>query len=160
MSVRKGGQLIAGSVDPDKYAKTDLSNLDANGQAKFDAKANVDLSNLNATGQAKLDAKLNTDASNFTATVKQTVVGWGLPNWGARVGIGTNYTFVAKGWLLVWQYTIPGGVTYLNGQEILRSEGGHDYLGANYNTIFIPVDVGDTLTGAITGAIFIPCKGA
>ena len=103
--------------------------------------------------------KADIDAGNFSATGRETIVGWGLPNWDARVVIGTNYTFSAKGWLLVWQYTLQGQATYLNGQEILRSEGGHDYLGANYNTIFIPVDVGDALTGGITGAVFIPCKG-
>ena len=36
--------------------------------------ANASLDNLNATGQAKFDAKANTDASNFTATGKQNIV--------------------------------------------------------------------------------------
>ena len=44
-------------------------------------KANVDLSNLSSAGQAKFDAKANADASNFTAAGKETVVGWGMPDY-------------------------------------------------------------------------------
>ena len=44
----------------DSVVNSNLSNLSAAGQAKFDAKANVDLNNLSAAGQAKFDAKANT----------------------------------------------------------------------------------------------------
>ena len=47
-------------------AATDLSNLTATGQAKFDAKANVDLSNLNNTGNAA--------ASNLNSKGIRTVI--------------------------------------------------------------------------------------
>lgn len=107
----------------------------------------------------QLSNKVDVDASNFNATGKETIVGWGMPNWNARISISTNYTFSAKGWLLVWQYTLRNVATYVDGVEVLRTDGGHDYLGANHNNIFIPVDVGDKLTGSITGAVFIPCKG-
>lgn len=108
-----------------------------------------------------LPTPVSTDNSTkgaTTAFVKS--VTQGFPDWTARVSITPDYTFTNKGFLLAWQYTIAGQAAYLNGQEILRSEGGHDYLGANYNTIFIPVDVGDELTGTVTGAIFMPYKGA
>ena len=109
--------------------------------------------------KSALSTKANISADNFNSTGKQNIVGWGMPNWNARISIPTNYTFSAKGWLLVWQYTLRNVATYVDGVEVLRTDGGHDYLGANHNNIFIPVDVGDTLTGSITGAIFIPCKG-
>lgn len=112
-----------------------------------------------AATTAMLAGKANTSMDNVTTAGKQGVVAWGLPNWSARVSIATNYTFSKKGWLLVWQYTLRNVTTNLNGVEILRTDGGHDYLGANHNNIFIPVDVGDKLTGSLSGAIFIPCKG-
>lgn len=46
--------------DLEGKANVSLSNLDATGQAKFDAKANLSLSNLDTTGQAKFDSKANT----------------------------------------------------------------------------------------------------
>ena len=99
------------------------------------------------------------DNSNKIATT-EWVNNSELPDWTAKISITPDYTFSEKGFLLAWQYTISGQAAYLNGQVILESEGGHDFLGANYNTIFIPVDVGDKLTGTVTGAIFMPCKGA
>lgn len=44
--------------DASGCANTDLSNLSAEGQAKFDAKANVSLNNLDAAGQAKLKSNI------------------------------------------------------------------------------------------------------
>ena len=76
----------------DSVLNSSLSNLSAAGQAKFDAKANVDLSNLNATGNAKF---ANPSLSNVNSTGKQTVVGWGMPDYSAGVSKELNTSITA-----------------------------------------------------------------
>ena len=57
--------------------------------------ANVDLSNLSATGQAVIDGKANTDASNFTTAGKETIVGWGMPDYSAGIAKPINENIIA-----------------------------------------------------------------
>ena len=128
-------------------------------------KANISLSNLDATGQEKFNAKANTSASNFTSTGKQTVVGWGMPNYaaGVNMGAGVTHTATRKGWVMFKTSTSPGyGVIQINGIEFSKSSAGA--YGVAYDTVqeFIPVDVGNTFfitNNATAVCIFYPCKG-
>lgn len=61
----------------------------------LEGKANTGLDNLSAAGQAILNGKANTNASNFTATGKQTVVGWGMPDYSAGVSKALNTSVTA-----------------------------------------------------------------
>lgn len=172
MSVRKGGQLIAGSVDPDKYAKTDLSNLDATGQAKFDAKANVDLNNLSTAGQDILNGKADINASNFTAAGKQNIVGWGMPNYNAPVDItaavAAGYTAEYKQYVAVQcvKNAVETSVSTLKLNNIvynIASTSSNNQWHES-NTLFLMLDVGDTIMTNSTNAgwfiVAYPLKGA
>ncbi len=148
-------------------ADVDLSNLDATGQAKFDAKADVDLSNLDATGQAKFDAKANTDASNFTAAGKETVVGWGIPDYKAGVDISgytssSNQFTCPRSGIVV--FNVGGGNNapghgYINNVEVMRENCGI----AHWTSIPFQVYRGDTVYGSVQAGYgtskFYPYRG-
>ena len=131
-------------------ANVDLSNLSAAGQAKFDAKANTDLSNLSTAGQAILNGKANTDASNFTATGKQTVVGWGMPDYTAGISFSNNTNYVApKNGVAMCVVNLGDfdGVgdtrIYINNNEVFYIAG--TSAGSVRNLIYIPVSKGDII---------------
>ena len=134
--------------------------------------ANIDLSNLDATGQAKLDAKANTDASNFTATAKETIVGWGMPDYSAGVSIpfptNTNYfTAPTDGIAVLYapEIAISVNILYINGQQTsFRINGTNTYrdlcslivpLSKNEIIAFSTDSAGDNYSGT-----FYPYKGA
>ena len=128
-----------------------------------DSVLNSNLSNLSAAGQAKFDAKANTDASNFTATGKETVVGWGMPDYSAGVTITSGYTATQKGLATV---SMNGSdhttnTIYVNDVKIGFSYAGNDYQEAPVNTQ-LSLDVGDKIRWTGTQsviAIFFPYKG-
>ena len=153
-----------GWAEQSTNANVSLSNLSAAGQAKFDAKANTDLGNLSTAGQAILNGKANTDASNFTATGKQTVVGWGMPDYSAKVVVGrtgSTFSFVSpsKGFISL---NGMGAGARVKVNDI-------DIGGLSYSTGFslfpnlIPLDVGDVINvssmTADGGLYFFPMKG-
>lgn len=120
-------------------ANVSLSNLDATGQAKFDAKANVDLSNLDATGQAKFDAKADKDipvigipATSGTVTLSDNTVYSGtmtgemtftLP----AVTNATQYHQI-KAMLYLPVVTINWGTTHYIGGEAPDVSGAGQYM--------------------------------
>ena len=130
---------------------------------KVDSVLNSSLSNLSAAGQAKFDAKANTDASNFTATGKQTVVGWGMPDYSAGVTITSGYTATQKGLATV---SMDGtdhntNTIYVNDVKIGFSSAENHYQEAPVNTQ-LSLDVGDKIRWTGTQsviAIFFPYKG-
>lgn len=96
---------------------------------------------------------------------KETIVGWGMPNYsaGVNMGAGTTHTATRKGWVMFKTSSTPGtGVIQINGIEFSKSSSGA--YGTAYDTVqeFIPVDVGDTFfitNNATAVCIFYPCKG-
>lgn len=72
--------------------------------------ANVDLSNLSATGQAVINGKADVDLSNMnpTQTVKNTIVGWGMPDFSAGVAFTGTITLPCDA--LVYSFASGGGV--------------------------------------------------
>lgn len=154
-----GGNYLGSGLEEvikENYADTSLSNLNEAGQAILNGKADI----------SQLSNKANTDASNFTAAGKETVVGWGMPDYSAGVdmGAGTTHTATRKGWVMFKTSTAPGyGVIQINGIEFSKSSNGT--YGTAFDTVqeFIPVDVGDTFfitNNASAVCIFYPCKGA
>ena len=129
-----------------------------------DSVLNSNLSNLSAAGQVKFDAKANTDASNFTATGKQTIVGWGMPDYTAGISFttkGTNISFQApsRGYFSLGAMG-AGGQVKVNGYVIgsLRYVTGYSLF-----PVLIPLEKNDLLS--ITGnttvneSHFFPVKG-
>ena len=147
-TVQDASLINAGAVLGQLSNKADigLSNLDATGQAKFDAKANVDLNNLSTAGQAILNGKANTDASNFTATGKQTVVGWGMPDYTAGISItsyksaNNKFTAPCDGIITVaYLTTNASGLPYINDSQF-----GSYNIGEVVVDITQPINKGDT----------------
>lgn len=105
--------------------------------------------------------KADINASNFNTTGKETIVGWGMPDYSAGVALSpsTLTTITTKGWI---NYTsirtnAIGGVTvsgvlFQSGSSATNDRG----------SMMIPVDVGDTVQGVGGGSdtvTFYPCKG-
>ena len=78
--------------------------------AEQSTNANVDLSNLSVTGQAVINGKADVDLSNMnpTQTVKNTIVGWGMPDFSAGVAFTGTITLPCDA--LVYSYMSAGGV--------------------------------------------------
>lgn len=134
------------------------------GKGVLDNKANISLSNLDTTGQAKFDAKANTSASNFTATGKETVVGWGMPNYAAGVACGVGYTETApsNGWVM-FRTTSTAGYPVITINGIVFAQGSSGNYGTCFDTIqeIIPLSKGETFSLSNTGSaygVFYPCK--
>ena len=154
----------AGQAKFDAKADVSLSNLSAAGQAKFDAKANVDLSNLNATGNAKF---ANPSLSNVNSTGKQTVVGWGMPDYSAGVAKNRNtqYTAEIDGLLFVCfnMHQTPANTNYMTINNVVvhgKRLGGN--TGGGYFSVY-PLSKNDNWifsTSSSQGEImFYPLKG-
>lgn len=74
-----------------------------------DSVANSNLSNLSAAGQAVINGKADVDLSNMnpTQTVKNTIVGWGMPDFSAGVAFTGTITLPCDA--LVYSYISGGG---------------------------------------------------
>ena len=115
-----------------------------------------------------LNGKIDVDLSNMnpTQTVKNTIVGWGMPDYSAGVELNTTpYTATYKCWASVnLQYSDV--ILYVNNVIISHNVSS---VPTSYNatiTQFIPLDVGDVLS--FSGATIsisapslsiYPCKG-
>lgn len=76
--------FITDDETPVICATRSLDNLDEVGQALLDAKAD----------KTEIDSKVDTDASNFTAAGKETIVGWGMPDYTAGISLNTAVNVV------------------------------------------------------------------
>lgn len=117
--------------------------------------------NIGALSEA-LNNKADLDFNNVGDAGKENSIGWGMPDYSAGVGrvAGTTYTADRPGWIMWRADNVTRGTLYVNG-EIFGGAGGITGSWADYNSIFAPVDVGDTYS--CTGGdafIFYPCKGA
>ena len=119
----------------------------------FNGKADIDLSNA---------------APNASASAKETIVGWGMPDYSAGVSKtnGTNYTAETNGWLEVYVscYNSTAHATLtLNGVSSNISTAGSNHLDITY--VWVPITKGTTynVTYARTDSgqyiNFYPCIG-
>lgn len=102
-------------------------------------------------------------ANGIDRTVKsdrETVVGWGMPDYNAGVSVELPYTAPYNGFFMV-HLTFSAGNSYLYVNNIKVQEvGGGATAGMDY---MLPVSKGDKITRSSTAtyynAIFYPCKG-
>ena len=102
--------------------------------------------------------------AEWVNTKKETIVGWGRPNWRAVIGVSTGYVAVKNGWGIGTLYSDWGGASgylYVNGVEVASnahaaggSGKGHD------NTFIFPMSKGDKMTasGSFKDLLFAPDK--
>ena len=126
-------------------ANISLSNLDATGQAKFDAKANVDLNNLSTAGQAILNGKADINLSNLNNTGNAAASN--LNSKGIRTVVETYRNGV--NWYRVWSdgwieqgSTLPKGADSI--ATFLRA-----FTTTDYNVQVTGVDTESGYTGYI-----------
>lgn len=93
--------------------------------------------------------------SNITPTGKETVVGWGMPDYSAVVSMTSGSSAPKNGWAVA--YGVNANVRYsVNNVQVAQ---GNFYSGkwsGNWN-LQIMVSAGDVVTGGSWN--FIPCKG-
>lgn len=155
MSVYLGNNLLAGTPDITGKANTSLNNLDSTGQAVIDGKVDLNLNNMNPS-----------------ATSKETIVGWGMPDYSAQIALSTGtaeqtYTAPSKGYI-GYSFLISGNVTgYIKVNEIQvisNSPAGGNYY--DFVSGLIPVDKNDVIkyysnqaSGKFNNFQFYPVKG-
>lgn len=105
---------------------------------------------------------LNTLIDELNGSMRETVIGWLMPNYTAGVSKSstTTYTAESDGWVL-FNTTDAGADFYINEVQVLHTGYGADY---HYPTvqIFMPVKTGDTYRSSTTSFnkyAFYPCKG-
>lgn len=95
------------------------------------------------------------DASNFTATGKETVVGWGMPDYSAVVSMTSGSTAPKNGWAVA--HGMNASVVYsVNDVSVAQGDWYPPKWSGNWN-LQIMVSAGDVVTGGSWK--FIPCKG-
>lgn len=119
--------------------------------------------NVGAFSEA-LNDKLDRDAGNAASDIKQTVVGWGMPDYANAVSIASGdfpYTATQKGFVIVEGAANSSTFSVsVDDVEMVCSQGTNSY---NQRSGWVIVDVGDivkvTSSSSVT-AHFIPMKGA
>lgn len=108
--------------------------------------------------QSSLSTKASVNADNFTSTGKQTVVGWGMPDYSAGVSLSAGGAAPADGYI----YTVLTGTnaTYQlqiinNGIEMMKVNSHNQYTGLDVGTLN-PISFGESVS---MNCVFYPCKG-
>lgn len=112
---------------------------------------------------AQLNAKVDLDFDNMTpsATAKETIVGWGIPDYTAGVAISSGYVAVSNGMAMIVRGGGSGGVSlFVDG---VRVDGNYSNTTNEGGCLFAFVKKGSTVTWN-TGNIsdtptFFPCVG-
>ena len=134
-------------------------------------KADIDLGNVTASVAS---AFIKSDLSNVGSTQKETIVGWGMPDFSAGVSKSLNTVYQAEkdGWIVIhgWQtsngnanvelqYSVDG--TFSDGITVIKN-----YTGNSTQTegsFIAPIPKGiyyrSTEIGSLHSFIFYPCKG-
>lgn len=139
-----------------------------------DLKADIDFSNISLEAQSKFDEKLDLDASNISSTGKETIVGWGMPDYenvieGTMPSLGSWVQCVKDSFVCCyggdsyiedyWCYVSPdnGTTTYVVGRR-------YDDVNANTQhtsfTFFVPKGWYFKITSELVPHYYIyPLKG-
>lgn len=134
---------------------------------QFSQSATEQTAGLNASlFNGKVDLNLNN--MNPSVTAKQTIVGWGLPDYSSVIQVTPPYTATQKGWIRFTAHASGGdnlngyGRGYINGVQIVNTYVTRWSYGT-YDSAVTPVDVGDIATVDILRGscevYFMPCKG-
>lgn len=131
------------------------------------ANAQINQSQMDWSAWAtSLAGKANTEMDNITATGKETVVGWGMPDYDSTVsGVGNNYTAPCDG---MYSFNIDNNISPTNESRPI-------YINNNLISFFnnygsdggepIPISKGDTIvinstSTTLLNSWFVPLKGA
>ena len=100
---------------------------------------------------------LNFNNMNPSQVAKNTIVGWGTPDYSASVAVNMPYTAPSNGWFVASNYATNTTIKINNVQVAMGSWADGAWSG-NLNCQ-IMVTMGDVITGATGTMYFIPCKG-
>ena len=100
-------------------------------------------------------ATVNTIISKADSTAKQTVNGWGKPDYSAGISISFPYTCPKNGFYKGTTTNDNAGTLYINSIQLVFPG---NYMDAS--PCFFPVSAGDVITGKQSHRTFYPCKGA
>ena len=104
---------------------------------------------------SSLAGRAKTDMDNITSTGKETVVGWGMPDYSAVVSMTSGSSAPKNGWAIA--YGVNANVVYsVNGVNVAMGSWYSGQWSGNWN-LQIMVSAGDVVTGGSWN--FIPCKG-
>lgn len=99
--------------------------------------------------------KANTDMNNITSSGKETVVGWGIPDYSTVIAKASGSSAPSKGWAI--SYGLNANVYMkVNDVQVAQGNWSHNSWSGNWN-MQIMVDAGDIVTGA--NWFFIAMKG-
>lgn len=159
------------SYDLDVNGTINASNILQNGQSLYSLPSQTGHSGeflttdgTNASwGSIGLSSKMDTDMSNMNAssTAKETIVGWGMPDYSSGVSMTSPYTTPCDGYLFIqtfngtqrWETTINSQVHYYT------AVGSSTITCATWNIINKGVTVTKNNSGHDDVAIFYPLKG-
>lgn len=119
------------------------------------------IQDANVIAASQVLTKVANGIDRTVATDRETVVGWGMPDYSAGVGLNSNVTYTAeKDGFVFWQaLNVTQGDFFVNGVLHGQAIGSANHW-ADCNSVMMPVSKGDTYkcTGA-NSFIFYPCKG-
>ena len=133
-----------------EYTQSAIENTAGLNASLFNGKADIDLSNA---------------AANASAAAKETIVGWGTPDYSAGVGFssGVDYQAPSDGFVIAsgWTSTSTNSSFYLNGTRMAS------FVASNGvwlpGIVYCPVHKGDTINITFTQGTytmnFYPLKG-
>ena len=103
------------------------------------------------------NGKLDLDLGNASNTTKETIVGWGIPDYTAIVSITNPYTAPSNGFIKYVHLANQGLTPKIDGIEVDFAPG----AGANYDivSLLFPISKGSVFNFPQSTAKFIPCQG-
>jgi hypothetical protein len=111
--------------------------------------------------------KADTNSSNFTQTGKETIVGWGIPDYTAGISVSLPYTATQKCCLYITLSKLAEQTStaevYINGIKITSAYTSANNQWRESTTVVVYMDIGDEITTNSTNAIYdsvkFPLKG-
>ena len=123
-----------------------------------DTLQNAQLINVARIEETLID-KADTDASNFTTAGKQTIVGWGMPDYSAGVALTMPYTAPCNGYALFSQQSNIASEIKIDGVFVGSTGGGAGALFYLIRPICKDQQITSSNNAGIQGSIFFPLKG-
>ena len=178
-----GGHGIAGNVYPIYWSRLDASNSNSvygnsttvqppatqmylyfyvggYNQDALEQSAGINTELFNG----KADVDLSNAALNASTTAKETIVGWGMPDYSAGVSISLPYTVTKKGVISIGAYKAQVGThyVYINNNKVTGSTNSSNSFYTCVSGEYL-VDVGDVFSADeywnFAVLIFYPMKG-
>lgn len=126
---------------------------------EFSQSATEQTASLNAT---LFNGKVDLDFNNMnpSANAKQTIVDWGMPDYGSRVSFSSGSTTPSNGWLeLRHNENVDASVT-VDGVKIYNHTWGNGDYGSQVQCSYIPMTKSKVVTyDKMVEVFFYPCLG-